>query len=412
MPVVFVHGVNNRKENPDYEPRRLVTERFLLKYLSGATINGKRLDDFRAIFPYWGDLATRFAWGMKSLPSGSIDALGVAGLEARLRPIVALVGDAVAVPGQAKDEPLTALAQKSFTLAVEVLCELALQDATAADASAAATFVVEVQMYATTYAPPANPPAWIRGVTTDEQFVGQLLAAVRARAAASEADVLGVIDSIANAVATAAAKLKQATRGAAGKVLDRAGDFASTKMLAWSRAPLNATLGRFFGDVFVYMNSRGVRERPGDIPRRILDDWDRARAAAPQEPFVLVGHSLGGVISFDLVSHFRPDVIIDLFVTVGSQVSHFEEMKLFRVSDVAIPNTATPRVPKPGNIKHWINVLDEVDIFSYACSEVFENVHDLRYDTQTYTIKAHGAYLEQARFYERLRARIDELPAL
>ena len=55
-------------------------------------------------------------------------------------------------------------------------------------------------------------------------------------------------------------------------------------------------------------------------------------------------------------------------------------------------------------------MFDEVDIFSYACARVFDRVHDFHYDTQTYTIKAHGAYFDQDRFYSRLRDRIDQLP--
>ena len=99
-------------------------------------------------------------------------------------------------------------------------------------------------------------------------------------------------------------------------------------------------------------------------------------------------------------------------MSVGSQVSHFEEMKLFRASDPTIPKPGALKANKPANIKHWINILDEVDIFSYACEPVFAGVRDLHYDTQTYVIKAHGAYFVQARFYERLRARIDALPAV
>ena len=42
---------------------------------------------------------------------------------------------------------------------------------------------------------------------------------------------------------------------------------------------------------------------------------------------------------------------------------------------------------------------------------IFERVDvDAPYDTETYTIKAHGAYLQQDRFYQRLRVRINELP--
>ena len=113
------------------------------------------------------------------------------------------------------------------------------------------------------------------------------------------------------------------------------------------------------------------------------------------------------MITFDLLSHFRTDLVVDLFVTVGSQVSHFEEMKRFKSSDPAVgpPNRAVT----PANVRRWINVFDEVDIFSYACDKVFDRVLDFHYDTQTYTIKAHGAYFEQDRFYSRLRTRIDQL---
>jgi pimeloyl-ACP methyl ester carboxylesterase len=209
-----------------------------------------------------------------------------------------------------------------------------------------------------------------------------------------------------------AAKLKQATKSVAEKVLDRTGDFASTKVLAWSRGSLNATLGRFFGDVFIYMDGRKDQASPGDIPKFLLGEWDKAIAATPNEPTVIIGHSLGGVISYDLLSYFRPDLNVDLFVSIGSQVSHFEEMKLFKASRTEIPGPAGDQAPKPDNIKHWINVFDEVDIFSYSCKAIFKDVHDYPYDTKTYVVKAHGAYFEQARFYERLRARIDKLPVV
>ena len=84
-------------------------------------------------------------------------------------------------------------------------------------------------------------------------------------------------------------------------------------------------------------------------------------------------------------------------------------MKLFKTSNKSVkpPNKAET----PDNIKHWINVYDEVDIFAYACKDVFDRVDlDVRYDTQTYVIKSHGEYFQQQRFYERLRARIDEIP--
>ena len=76
MPVIFVHGVNNRT-GPSYEASRLAQEAFLRRHLRGATIRGKQLASIsRVSFPYWGDLATEFAWNMASLPGGDMQALG------------------------------------------------------------------------------------------------------------------------------------------------------------------------------------------------------------------------------------------------------------------------------------------------------------------------------------------------
>lgn len=412
MAVIFVHGVNNRVDDPSYEARRQVTEQFLIRSLTGASINGKAFINVKPVFPYWGNLATKFAWNMKSLPSGEMEALGP-GVPSDLRPLVAAIRDSLVDPKGASEQPLLSLARQSLPRAVDIVTELVLQTATTAQASDAAAFAVGAQVYAAEFEPPKPPPEWLGNVTTDEQFCNQLIIALKAQGAASGgAQALGVVDKISNVIATGAAKLKQATKAVAEKLLDRTGDFASTKVLAWSRDSLNATLGRFFGDVFIYMDGRQDKTNPGSIPKLLIDEWDKAIAATPNEPIVVVGHSLGGVISYDLLSHFRPDLTVDLFVSVGSQVPHFEEMKLFKASSKDIPGPAGNQVPKPSNIKHWINVFDEVDIFSYSCKAIFKDVHDYPYDTKTYVVKAHGAYFEQSRFYERLRARIDKLPVL
>lgn len=399
MPVVFVHGVNNRV-GPGYDAGVLAKRSFFQKHLGGATIGGKQLAATPDVsFPYWGDLATKFRWNMASLPHGEMQALGGA-VEIDLQPLLAHVRDAF--PNLPADNPLTALAKKRLSLAVDVVNDLALQSVQKGDEKEVAEFVVQASAYAE-----ANPaPAWLAGVSNDQQFLTTLQATL---AAAPGVQPLGGLGKVFGKVQLAAAKFKTAVKSMVGKAVDKAGDFASTKLLASSRDSLNATLGRFFGDVFIYMNARGDSASPGPIPKVILQSFDDARQKAPNEPFVIVGHSLGGVITFDLLSHFRPDINVDLFVSVGSQVAHFEEIKLYKVSDVTIgaPNKA----PRPGNVKRWINVYDEVDIFSYAAAPVFNGVDiDARYDTQTYTIKAHGAYFEQDRFYQRLRARIGELP--
>ena len=399
MPIVFVHGVNTR-ESPSYTAGLEVKRALFEKHLAGAQIGGKPLGAVGTVeFPYWGDLATTFAWQMASLPRGEMQALGGAS-EPALRVVLAAIRDAL--PGDITEEPLTALAKHDFERAVEILATLALDEAPEGLEKEVAEFAVAIQAYAE-----AEPlPSWLHTIATDEQLIGSLNLAVKQHDAI-QAQGLGAVF---NAISTAAKKLKKAAQGLAGKAVDKAGDFASTKLLGWTRESLNANLGRFFGDVFIYFDGRGDKDSPGEIPQRILTAFDRAAAAATAagEPLVIVGHSLGGVLTFDLLGHYRPQLEVDLFVSVGSQVAHFEEIKLFHTSDETVKLGA--KAPTPANIKRWINVYDEVDIFSYACAEVFDRVDvDARYDTKTYVVKAHGEYFKQARFYNRLRARIDEL---
>jgi hypothetical protein len=400
MSIVFVHGVNNRK-GPPYDATMKMIAGFLIKHLGGVTIGGKSLANVPNIrFPYWGDLATDFKWNMASLPAGDVQALG--GLaDINLQPLVAHLRDGLGE--QLGPEPLAALAKVSLPLAVDVLTQMALDNVQPGKEDETAAFVVQASAYAE-----ANPaPPWLATVTTDSQLIAQLNQQL---ATVPDVQALGGFGDFFNGIGVALAKLKQAAKGTIGSAVDKAGDFASTRLLAKTRSPLNAILGRFFGDVFVYLDRRGTKAKPGKIPKVILAALDAAShdAQVANEPLIIVAHSLGGVISMDLLSHFRPNMQVDLFVTVGSQVAHFEEMKLYKASDKDIK--APQKAATPANVRHWINIFDEVDIFSYSVEQVFDRVDvDAPYNTNTYVIKAHSAYFTQDRFYERLRTRIDGL---
>ena len=109
MPVVFVHGVNTRT-GAGYEAGLKVKTAFLRKSLAGAKINGKSFaNPINVTFPYWGDLATSFAWNMASLPQGDMQALSV-DTDADVRAFLAVIRDAL--PGGMVEEPLVALASE------------------------------------------------------------------------------------------------------------------------------------------------------------------------------------------------------------------------------------------------------------------------------------------------------------
>src|ERR1700750_43690 len=128
MPIVFVHGVNTRKAEPGYDARVAMITKFLGLHLDGVTIGGVPLKALAPEFPYWGDLATKFAWNMASLPSDEVDALGAGGVPDDMRPLIGVIADALEEPGNAKDQPLLALARQcSLGLAVDVITDQLLQ---------------------------------------------------------------------------------------------------------------------------------------------------------------------------------------------------------------------------------------------------------------------------------------------
>jgi hypothetical protein len=401
MPILFIHGVNNRIEDASYNTGVLVQSGFIARHLSALKINGKTLEQVVPVFPYWGKLGINFHWQMASLPGDGIDALGPSVPDA-LRPLIASLYEELGNTGPGAAQPLLTVARTSLPKAVRALSEVLVLDAARADGSEIAEFVQLSQIYAD-----HHDAAWLGQLSTDQQFLDRLL--LETRSAASTVDVLGG-PAMTGALHRAGDKIKQALAATVAKIGDKTGDLASTALLAWSRRSLNANIGRFMGDVFAYIDTRGDSVDPGPIPTLLLAAIDRAVNQAPDEPLVVIGHSLGGVIAFDLFSHFRPHLVVDAFVSVGSQVSHFEEIKRFKSSNASLPSKEQPLAHTPDNIRHWINIFDPVDVFSYACAKVFDRVEDYNYDTKTHTLKAHGAYFAQNAFYERLRERLGAHP--
>src|SRR5262249_35961288 len=148
MPIIFVHGVNTRRSEPGYDARIGVVDRLLRLNLNGATIGGAAVPSTAVVFPYWGDLATQFAWDMASLPAGAVNALGGA-VDPGLRPLIAVVEDGLADAASAGDQPLLTVAKKrSLGEAMDIVSELLLQNAPPVHAAQIADFVVVAQRYA------------------------------------------------------------------------------------------------------------------------------------------------------------------------------------------------------------------------------------------------------------------------
>jgi hypothetical protein len=98
-----------------------------------------------------------------------------------------------------------------------------------------------------------------------------------------------------------------------------------------------------FKDVHAYF-FRGFAERMRDVLRQTLEGID--------EPFVLVSHSLGTIIAYDVLREAAArDLNVELLVTVGSPLGVRE-----------IQDLVTSPLQVPGGVRAWLNASDLRDV--------------------------------------------------
>jgi pimeloyl-ACP methyl ester carboxylesterase len=127
-------------------------------------------------------------------------------------------------------------------------------------------------------------------------------------------------------------------------------------------------------------------------------------------PVVLLAHSLGGIIAFDLLASADKGTAtagldrVEMLVTVGSQVPLLYE--LFALArgvnfPALLPRTFTAK---------WVNVYDRRDLLAYAGRDLFSGrCHDIRIDTRTPFPAAHSAYWDTDSLYKHLAVELEKL---
>jgi hypothetical protein len=188
--------------------------------------------------------------------------------------------------------------------------------------------------------------------------------------------------------------------------------------VALGRKRLTRTIATFVGDALQYIAERGDGKTPGPIAKKVLDDLlaARAEAKASGEPLVVICHSFGGEIVYDILTHYAEglDLIVDAWVTVGSQVGLFEEMSLLWASaGRTVPRTAISNeaIRSPESARRWLNIADGNDLFGFLVLPVFTGVtqgavRDFMYDTGYPVAGAHSGYFQWPSFYRRLAFRL------
>ena len=422
MPLVFVHGVTVRKEN-GYEEN--VKERD--GYFRDIALQGvpgiARPLEVTILNPFWGDAAAHFYWNHACLPTAHVEAFG--GEDAAFAEIIAETAPDIDLTGE---NFLLPLARESLPRAVDCLWAAATFVPTSADDVAA---LMAAGARAAAYAE-ANPsPNWLQDVTDDDDLVETLLAeldrwqqgpAPRTESFGTAGDVYnrlkGAVIKLgesAKELGAEAAKLVKDLGVAAGRTATELGSAAArvviNPIVGAVRPWLHRKFSLFLGDVFAYLDLRDKKGADSPIIRTVagaLREAHGKRAPGKDEPLIVVAHSMGGNISYDVLSHFltEQDVQVDLFLTVGSQVGLFEELKLFRGSDRSVPHPGKKLVSLPPTIKRWLNVYDPADSLGYAVAAIFEGASDFAFSTQSSALSAHGMYFYRRHFHERLNARL------
>ena len=149
----------------------------------------------------------------------------------------------------------------------------------------------------------------------------------------------------------------------------------------------------FAGDVLLYQ-ARGENIRA----------FVRKRIEEATPPVVLLAHSLGGIICFDLlVMNSLPKV--DLLVTVGSQAPFLYEINALQ----SLPFDRSGD-PLPDHFPRWLNIYDPSDFLSYVGAKVFPGrVTDVKVNNEEPFPWSHSAYWETNALWDEI---VKQLPSI
>lgn len=400
MPLVFVHGVAVRRSGTAQEQQAEEARNAALRHIAFAD-QVRPPARLHIENPFWGDLGATFAWNLASVPGHHPP------------PTTETLPPGRTPPGH----PLLTLARNTALPHAVNTALAAAWNTRPAPHNRDALTRIAARIIACAEANPE--PAWLPTVRTDDALIKRLLQEASRWQSPEEAGTETTPlpeESLKAARDWLRAGAKQLAR--TGNTLwhhlqnhttSRIGDL-SRPLIDALRPAATAAIGRFLGDVLVYLNQRGTPEQPGPIIQRITTAIETARQHRTPEDnrLYLMGHSMGGNILYDILTAYRPDIPCDLLITVGSQVGLLEELKLFRNSN---PNTGATHparhVPRPRNIAHWINLFDPTDVLGFRIQAIFTDVTDCPLDTDTLPLLSHNLYFQQPRFYARLRTHIN-----
>jgi hypothetical protein len=384
LPLVFVHGVATR-DGASYRTQVDGRDALFRRYLLSTA---HRLDGAPVVIdnPYWGDLGGRLRWGGASIPGDAAETLGADAVD---RDLAELICDTTTDGETDERGTLLSVARDCWPRFVDLF--------TAAVLTIPSTDGVDsrVGLLATTYdeAVDGEPPEWLAHVGSDEQLISRFLQDLASRDVPDGVEQLGMAESWRH------------FQEAGYRLRESAHTRATRRLADRIRERLAPKVTDFLGDVFVYLHEQSdaggrIRERIGGAVS------NAARSATSTDPLVVVAHSMGGNIVYDLLTEELQDVTVATLITVGTQIGFFEELQLFRSSGFDDPSGDSQRLPKPTNVARWINVFDPNDLLAFRVAPIFRDTDDYEFNTNS-LLGAHGAYFQLPSFHRAVSERLN-----
>ncbi|MCZ7556156.1 MAG: hypothetical protein M5R41_07135 [Bacteroidia bacterium] len=159
-------------------------------------------------------------------------------------------------------------------------------------------------------------------------------------------------------------------------------EWVQSILSALDKTPLGeVAIDVFTRDVYVYLTNRSVRKAIDGI----------VSASMPDGPCVVVGHSLGSVVSYNVLRNSSASVGVRQYVTLGSPLG-LNAIK--RKLDVPLT--------MPACVQHWFNAMDKRDVVALHPLDtnnfdVFPAIQN-KTDVDNHTPNRHGitGYLDNA----------------
>ena len=450
MPLVFVHGVNVR-HGELYDRELAFRDKHFLEILYKQLGRNVKID---SIFnPYWGDLGASLSADAPFLPRGGYDMLwrkhsqaesdaesevlergieyaaGEAQSDADFDAEADVIGDVI---NSDSPTPLLEMARTaSLPDVVDLLLEIIDQEMaeTGGQYNQTADDIAKLAQRALDFRHSPEGESWLKGLKSDDELIERLSTLVISSSSSAQANSSGQKGN-ADLIRSAGTRLRKRITDARQKLRTRSKslkirlqeDVSSARLRIRQKTvsatarlvnePLRAIFHQqcalLIGDAFAYFSARGENEA-APIAERVIASLEQAAAMKQKtgDELIVIGHSMGGVILCDIVTRYGKHIPIDVLITVGSQFPLFADLQMFPgINGVPRP------IPRPANVKHWINIFDPHDFLGYPASHIFSGVDDFHLPTYALGASTHTNYFNRRSFYFQLARRLaDYLPA-